>query len=133
MSQNPSLADALRVTAHRLAADATPYRWTHQGRCNCGHLAQTLTSRDAPSIHAAGLEVDGDWSEHARGFCPTSGLAIDAILATMFDAGVTPDELVHLERLSDPRVLRRLGVSVLDYRERGDVVRYLEAWAALVA
>jgi hypothetical protein len=133
MSFNPGLAHALRVTARRLATEDVPYRWTHQGRCNCGHLAQTLTDHDAAAIHAAALEADGDWSEHARGYCPTSGLAIDHILAVMFDAGVRPDELVHLERLSDPRVLRRLGASALDYRERRDVVRYLEAWADLAS
>lgn len=104
---------------------------TFQGTCNCGHLAQTLTSLDARAIHAAGLESQGDWSEHARDYCPTSGLAIDRIMAVMFDAGVDGHDLVHLERLSDPRVLRRLGVGALDFRERDDVVRYLLAWADL--
>jgi len=131
MSHNPTLSHALRVTALRVRDDATTYRWTHQGTCNCGHLAQTLTSCDARAIHAAGLESHGDWSEHARDYCPTSGLAIDRIMAVMFEAGVTADDLVHLERLSDPRILRRLGVGALDFRSREDVARYLTAWAEL--
>jgi len=135
MSQNPTLVHALRVTARRLESEATPYRWTHQGQCNCGHLAQTLTELSPRSIHAAGLERPGDWSEHVRDYCPTSGLAIDHILALMFDAGLSSDDLAHLERLSDGRNLAALPASdrLLDYRDRHDVVRYLRLWADRLA
>ncbi len=131
MSTNPSLVHALRVTAHRLASPEVPYRWSHQGQCNCGHLAQTLTAMRPAQIHEAGLEAPGDWSEHARDYCPTSGLAIDRIITTMLDAGLSGDDLVHLERLSDPKVLSSLPLSerTLDYRDRHDVVRYLRLWA----
>ena len=37
------LIDALRATARRLE-DGARYEWGHMGRCNCGHLAQTLTT-----------------------------------------------------------------------------------------
>jgi hypothetical protein len=135
MSMNPPLVHALRVTARRLASPDAPYRWTHQGHCNCGHLAQTLTEFGPAHIHAAGLEAPGDWSEHARDYCPTSGLAVDAIIARMLDAGLTPEDLIHLERLSDPRTLSALpeGQRDLDYRRREDVVRYLELWAERLA
>lgn len=135
MSQNPTLAHALRLTALRLEADATPYRWTHQGHCNCGHLAQTLTELSAQQIHTAGLERPGDWSEHLRDYCPTSGLAIDGIITMMLEHGVNADELAHLERLSDPRTLASLPTHErhLDYRDRRDVVRYLRLWADRLA
>ncbi len=127
------LAVTLRRTAARIEAGAT-YRWTNQGACNCGHLAQTLTSQSREELHRIALQKAGDWSEHAVDYCPTSGLPIDHVLTTMFDAGLTPEDLVHLERLSDPQVLATLplGERYLDYRQRDDVVRYLRAWAALV-
>ena len=128
------LAVALRQTAARIRAGET-YRWTHQGSCNCGHLAQTLTQRTRAEIHAAAVQKAGDWREHTIDYCPTSGLPIDHILGEMLDAGLTLSDIEHLERLSDRKVLETLPVGErhLDFRERDDVVRYMEAWADLLA
>ena len=49
MSANLRLAFALRRTADRLA-DGARYEWGHVGRCNCGHVAQTLTDLDDRQI-----------------------------------------------------------------------------------
>lgn len=127
------LIEALRTTAARLQTGER-YRWTHQGACNCGHLAQTLTQKSRQEIHQAALQKAGDWREHAIEYCATSGLPIDHILGEMLDAGLTLGDIEHLERLSDPRVLRALPPEerTLDYRRREDVVRYMEAWATLL-
>jgi len=58
---------------------------------------------------------------------------IDSVLATMFTLGLTRDDVRHLEKLSDPRVLRRLGVTHLRRNVREDVVRYMRAWRAVLA
>ena len=130
---HPDLIAALRATAHRLESGAR-YRWTHMGRCNCGHLAQTLTRLAPEEIHRLALERAGDWGEQAREYCPTSGYPMDHVLAVMLDAGLTRNDVWHLERLSDPEVLRRLprGERCLDQRHRDDVVRYLRAWSDLL-
>lgn len=128
------LVRALRVTAARLAAGAR-YRWTHMGACNCGHLAQTLTRRPPEEIRRLALEKRGEWAEQAIEYCPGSGYPIDHILGTMLEAGLTQDDIGHLEKLSDPRVLRALPVDVrlgLSYRTREHVVLYLETWAELL-
>jgi hypothetical protein len=127
------LIEALRATAARLTEGAV-YRWTHQGACNCGHLAQTLTRRSREELHRIAVEKAGDWGEHAVDYCPTSGLPLDAVLTEMLDAGLELSDVGHLERLSDPAVVRRfpLGERSLDARKREDVVRYLLAWAALL-
>ena len=127
------LIQSLRKTAARLRAGET-YRWAHQGACNCGHLAQTLTKRSREEIHRAALEKAGDWREHAVEYCATSGLPIDHILTEMLNVGLSLDDIEHLERLSDPRVLAQLppGERALDFRAREDVVRYMEAWADLL-
>lgn len=127
------LIDALRETAARLRSGAD-YRWTHQGMCNCGHLAQTVTRRSRAEIHAMALEKQGDWAEHAREYCPGSGYPIDHVIESMLDLGLSTSDIVHLERVSDPRVLKRLGDDSrsLDKRARDDVVRYLEEWARLL-
>ncbi|MCZ7679000.1 MAG: hypothetical protein M5U28_09700 [Sandaracinaceae bacterium] len=128
-----TLIAALRATAARLAAGSR-YQWTHQGACNCGHLAQTLTRRSREELHRLAVQRAGDWGEHAVDYCPASGHPIDAVLGEMLDAGLELADVGHLERLSDVAVLRRfpLGERALDHRRREDVVRYLEAWAELL-
>lgn len=123
----------LHQTRDRLASDRT-YSWAHQGNCNCGHLAQVLTEKSHAEIHAFALQKAGDWSEHVVDYCPTSGFPIDHIITTILDAGFTQDDLVHLERLSDPVILSRLPFNErhLKHNVRTDVIRYLEAWITLI-
>lgn len=127
------LATALRMTAARLL-EGSHYRWTHQGACNCGHLAQTLTRQTREEIHRAAVQKAGDWREHAIDYCPASGYPIDHILTQMLEAGLTLGEIEHLERLKDPRVVRTIPLEArpLDHRRREDVARYMTAWAALL-
>jgi hypothetical protein len=128
-----TLIDALRTTAARIRAGSR-YQWAHQGACNCGHLAQTITRRSQEEIHRVALEKAGDWGQHAVDYCPTSGLPLDAILTEMLDAGLELADIANLERLSDPAILRRfpLGERTLDHRRREDVVRYMDAWADML-
>lgn len=131
---NPRLIEALRATAARLSEGA-PYQWGHMGSCNCGHLAQVITEHSGADIHAGALRGHGDWSEQVVDYCPTSGLPMDGIITAMLEAGLNRDDLVHLERLSDPEILRRFPVEErgdLRRNRRDDVVRYLVAWAEIL-
>src|SRR5690606_25050848 len=103
-------------------------------QCNCGHLAQTLTGRGHAEIHVAALQRGGEWEDRVREYCPTSGLAIDEIIRSMLDHGLTTGDLADLEDLRDDRVLRRLpwGRRYLRRSERDVVIEYLGTWAALL-
>lgn len=127
------LVEALRITARRLRT-GVPYRWTHQGACNCGHLAQTVTRLSKAELHKLALEKAGDWAEHAIDYCPDSGYPLDHVIEKILELGLSTDDIVHLERLSDPAVVaeaKRQGRQ-LDYRSRDDVVWYLDTWAQLL-
>jgi hypothetical protein len=130
----PSLAliEALRTTAERINHAATPYQWTHQGSCNCGHLAQTITALSKADIHAVALEKPGEWTEHLHDYCPISAYKIDAIITAMLDMGLTRDDIAHLEKLSSPYVLQHLSHDQrksLAYNRREDVALYLHTFA----
>lgn len=124
------MAKALRTTAARLREGAK-YQWGHAGACNCGHLAQTVTSRTGQSIYQ---EVNGEWSEHLRDYCPLSGQPLDEVAAQMVRFGFSTSELADLEHLTDDKVLRALpgGKRYLERNNREHVVLYLETWADLV-
>jgi hypothetical protein len=125
------LVTALRTTALRIEAGAG-YRWSHFGQCNCGHLAQTITALTPQALYAAAFDRAGDWGEQARDYCPTSGLPMDRILDQLFALGMEPEDVRHLERLSDDRVLRAFPGEQLHHVRRPDVVRYMRAWADLL-
>lgn len=128
------LIHALHVTIESIR-DGAKYQWGHMGMCNCGHLAQALTSRSQREIHAAALRRAGDWGQQAVEYCPTSGMPIDAIITEMLDAGLTLDDIDYLERLNDPRVLATLPRERrwLRRNDREDLLFYLEAWRALLS
>lgn len=125
------LVRALRVTAARLRSGAA-YKWSHFGQCNCGNLAQTVTRLSPQEVYRAAFVKPGDWGEQAREFCAASGYPIDFVLERMFELGLSPEDVRQLERLSDDRVLKRLGVRELAHNRRDDVIRYMEAWADLL-
>jgi len=125
------LVRALRDTAARLDSGAV-YKWSHFAQCNCGNLAQTVTDLSPEEVYRAAFERGGDWGEQAREFCPTSGYPIDFVLARLFALGLEQGDVRHLERLSDDRVLKQLGVPWLAHNQRDNVVRYMRAWADLL-
>jgi hypothetical protein len=126
-----ALASAIRSTAARLRAGSA-FAWGHMGRCNCGHLAQTLTSRTAAELHAAAQERCGDWREQTREYCPTSGLAIDVVIEELLAAGLSLSDLRHLEDLSDPVVLARVPARFLRRSDVRHTIQYMEAWAEVM-
>ncbi|MBE7178052.1 MAG: hypothetical protein INR69_16740 [Mucilaginibacter polytrichastri] len=122
--------DALRQAARNISA-GMPYQWGHMGSCNCGHLAQVITSRSKAEIHRQAMRSHGDWSEQLTDYCATSGLPFDHIIDEMLNFGFKESDLCHLEKLSDPAVLQCLPPEKrhLRYNLREDAVLYLKTWA----
>lgn len=129
----PDLLRVLHNTAKRLAA-SSDYQWGHMGLCNCGFLAQEVTSLTKTEIHRSAMQRHGDWSEQLNDYCPTSGYAIDDIITRLVEFGFTIGELRHLERLSHPEVLNRIPAShgPLSHNRQSDAVLYLNTWASVL-
>jgi hypothetical protein len=125
------IIDALRKTASQLEK-GNRYEWGHMGSCNCGNLAQTITSFSRAEIQKYALEKRGDWSEQLVDYCPTSGLPMDLIIDKMINFGFTRQDLRHLEWLSDTSVLNKMGVSFLNRNLKSDTISYIKSWANLL-
>ncbi|RDB05528.1 hypothetical protein [Runella aurantiaca] len=131
---NLDLIAALRRTARKIEK-GSPYQWGHMGSCNCGNLAQELTRLTKAEIHVHALANGrGDWNEQLNDYCPTSGLPMDLLIGEMMEAGLDPDDLKQLERLSDVRILQRLPAEkrYLRHNFRDDVVLYISEWANML-
>lgn len=131
----PSIAliEALKETADRLEKGAY-YQWTHQGSCNCGHLAQTITKFTKEEIHRFALEKEGMWEDHALAFCPTSGYTVDHIIKSMVNIGLTTEDIANLEKLSDKKVLSYIPYEKrqLKHNKKEDVILYMRAFSQML-
>lgn len=129
----PELIEALRRTARNLRNGA-PYQWGHMGGCNCGNLAQELTKLSKDQIHRYAMQRYGDWNEQVDDYCSTSNLPLDLVINEMLSAGLMLEDLKHLERLDDRKVLARFPVEKrhLKHNVRDDVVAYMNEWANLL-
>jgi hypothetical protein len=128
------LIAAFRRTINKLKNDAI-YQWGHMGACNCGNLAQEITKLSKAEIHQYAMEKSGDWNEQLIDYCPTSGYPMDLMISKMIESGLTIDELKHLERLSDPKVLAHIPMPQrhqLKKNVKEHVVLYLEAWTDML-
>lgn len=127
------LISTLRKTAMALEGSEN-YQWGHMGACNCGFLAQQITHLKKNEIHEKAMMGRGDWSEQLNDYCPTSGLPMDDLISEMIAFGFDSDDLKHLERLSDARILHSLPVEerYLKHNCKTDVIKYLNTWANLL-
>ena len=127
------IISVIRKTADRIIASPN-YQWGHMGSCNCGHLAQVITMRTPAEIHKRAMYGMGDWSEQLNDYCPTSGLPFDDVIYEMTSFGFDVDDLQHLERLTDKRVLARLPMEnmYLKHNVKEDVAIYLTLWADML-
>ncbi len=125
-----ALIDVLRETADRIA-DGADYRWSHFGRCNCGHLVQTITRVSPAEIHEACTRELTEWSEIPEDYCAGTGLKLEYLLDRLRELGLDRDDMRHMEDLSDPVVLRALpgGHRWLLRHDRVDVVAYFRTLA----
>ena len=129
---NPELISALRATANSLSNGAK-YEWGHMGRCNCGHLVQTITNLSDKEIVAAANHHLDEWTEHAKDYCAFTGSPLENIFDAMKSYGFDHEDMVHLEYLSDKKVLGRFEEGhYLRHNQREDVALYLNEMADLL-
>ena len=127
------LVEALKNTAKQLGK-SNNYQWGHMGSCNCGHLAQEITKLNKSEIHSRAMQKYGDWNDQLNDYCPTSGLLMDDLITELLSAGLDLDDLKHLEKLSDSRVLRILPKEnrYLQHNNKADVIIYVNTWASML-
>ncbi|MCX6048691.1 MAG: hypothetical protein NT075_26615 [Chloroflexi bacterium] len=129
----PELICALQTTAQRLAEGAK-YEWGHMGRCNCGHLVQTITGMsDYEIVKSIDFQLD-EWTEHAQDYCEQTGHKVEDLFTTLANVGFSRDDVIHLENLSDTRVLDHLPRERRYLRRNcaEDAVLYMQTLAALL-
>ena len=128
------LEEVLLKTIQRLSSKSK-YQWTHQGNCNCGHVIQSVTGMSPGKIHNIALTGPGEWVDHAKKYCKTSGLPVDDLISKLLTIGIKIDDIAHLELLSDPNIIRYIPNSVkpLSYKKKEDLIYYLKTWKSILS
>lgn len=77
---------------------------------------------------------EGAWEPENIGSCGVTGTPLDAIFGELEAMGLTAADVQHLERLSDPKIRKRLGThgSEFPHHVRENAIAYLRAWADLL-
>ncbi len=128
------LIDSIRKTAKKLE-DSNNYMWGHMGSCNCGNLAQELSTYTKADIHNFAMQGRGDWREQLEEYCPTSQMPLDMLIASMLQKGLTTSDLQHLEWLSDPKIKAQMPQErrdTLQHNVKEDVIFYMLTWAEML-
>lgn len=131
---NLTLIAAIRKTIYKLQNGAN-YQWGHMGACNCGNLAQELTKLSKSEIHQYAMQKRGNWNEQVMEFCPNSGFPMDLMISKMLEAGLSKDDLMHLEKLSDPLVLKTITKDKRDQLQKNckeDLILYMQCWVKIL-
>lgn len=109
------LITALRQAADAIEEGAFPYDFEKCQLCNCGSVICSLKGISPKELNAVIPKIGrrAEWSERAGELCPISGMPTETLFAELYGYGLTPRDIVHLENLSDPRVLVRMETRTL--------------------
>jgi hypothetical protein len=151
MSKKHRLLEAIKVVANALKNDTAHYDWTKANACNCGLIAQALLGINEHELQKRiNQEVPTKkhtWKTVVQTYCPLTGLSEAAILRELQEAGLTPMDMVHLEFLENPAILRTAGFTYEkktwygrtitvsqqpNYKSPLDVYRYLTGWIKIL-
>ena len=127
-----NLVNALRETANRVSTGVR-YEWGHMAHCNCGHLVQTITEMSGQEVASTIKHSLDEWTEHANDICDLSGHPVEHLFTALYQAGFDNTDIIHLEKLSDERVLNKIGTGTfLRKNKREDFITYLSTMADLM-
>lgn len=103
------LITALRAAARSIESGTIDYDWAEQCRCNCGVLACALTGSPPSKLSLPSVKGGLTWQQIVGRHCPITGLPEQVTLRAMFEAGLTQQDIIELENLSNPAVCERAG------------------------
>ncbi len=137
------LAKYLETSALILKNSDTRYRWNEQGSCNIGIMAQLVTGLTPLEIEeyiknyplpSKKYGESWTWSGAVSQYCSITGQSKIEIINKITAVGMEREDFYHLEYLNDKEIIKRadIGTDKFDYRNDEHLIKYLEAWAAMI-
>lgn len=111
------LITALRTAAKALEDGTFAYNWKKPESCNCGVIASTLMNKSISGLRSVLPEsipteegLDCSWRGFVQNYCPVTGLSENVVLKALQEAGMSQQDIVELETLSNALVCERAGI-----------------------
>src|SRR5690349_12626671 len=113
------MAELIRViekTIYALEKNKLHYNWVQNSSCNCGVFAQQLMGMDAVQLmHHISFTYPHinpkaeQWGNKAiyQKECSITGAPMSIVFSKLFEIGLSDQDIIHLENLSDKKILNR--------------------------
>lgn len=121
-----NLIKALKLSIHALETGIVKYEWNKNQTCNCGVVAQAILGKTheelliliSPTGRMVSKKinphvVDGwsaTWKQCVQETCSITGETTEKIFKQLFKAGMSPEDITHLEYLENPAILKRANL-----------------------
>jgi len=139
MSKRKNLIDKLTVAVDALKNNTIHYDWKEQSSCNAGLVAQAMLglgrselTKERQSIFKILEDVNKDrrereqsaysltWKNAIKWSCPITGESGHRIIDRLEKAGLSRKDIVHLEYLENPAILKESGI---EQEKRVDLIK----------
>lgn len=124
-----NLIKSLKSAIRALQNGTIHYDWVHQESCNCGVVSQAVLGKSLQevkdAIHPMHIilnthnherkvkreeAIDTTWKNFVQFTCSITGKTDIQILKDLQEAGLTTEDMCHLEYLENPAILKRSGI-----------------------
>ena len=119
------LIAALNLAVSALKNNTIYYNWERQESCNCGVVAQAVLGKSAQQVKDLWLKstetrikvkrpdekIDPTWQDSVKHLCPMTGEPLTEVFKQLFSAGLSKEDIVHLEYMDNPAILKRSGIN----------------------
>lgn len=157
-TKKQKLIKSLKLAINALKNDTIFYDWTRQESCNCGIVSQAVLGKSSEIVSDLFQNVIGHldkkfeifnqgiddaskkkehcstWKDGVKFLCPIIGKSNIQIFDELTEAGLSKDDIVHLEYLENPAILRKSGIKKSKdyYRKKENLILYLTSWIKIL-
>lgn len=139
------LPDALCIAIRSLEDDTFPYIWNNNGQCNCGIVVQAMTLSAGNGVNRLFRKAKEDigispsegqtWKSVCQTSCSVTGMPIKEVFIKLADFGLKPRDIVHLEYMTNPAIIKESGINTKEtdfYKKVANLLLYLKAWLRII-
>jgi hypothetical protein len=124
--KNEKLITSLNVVVTALENGTIEHNWSKTDKCNCGLVAQAIVgvspgnlfknfiqplANEMRKVDPKYKDAAPTWQQMVGAYCPLTGEPIAEIFKILYAAGLTREDIGHLETLSDPNILAKTKIS----------------------
>lgn len=163
-----NLIQKLQIAIHGLETDSVKYNWYNPCSCNCGIVAQSmlgmsmaeLDKRIQVPFSSKNLRqyliinqndsLECSWRNAVKAYCPMTGKPLDEIFSQLNEAGLSREDMCHLEYMTNPLILKKANIETTRmqdslfgrlfkiyepysyYKQADNLIKYLSAWVEIL-